>query len=791
MPGPGERKLNLQVVHADDREVIRRGGSARSAAASLAVAAAFVLAGLPVPVASASPAMLRPRFDGPAFYGVGANAVVTADFTGDGRVDVAAAYPSEVATRTVSLLVQTAGGALAEPQLLAAHTGYLATVSAIAADVDADGDQDLLVGSSGGIDLFEQRSGGLLPARLISDLQTYELDAADVNGDGRIDLVVDTYFTSGLRTMLGSGGGEFAAPVVVSTDYWAYSEVRVTDITGDGIADIVGKSVTLIHVRAGVGDGTFAPVREYVVPWPSDGGSGLAVGDFNGDGRADVAVTNSRNSPLSRLWVLYQTPAGSLGAAVPLATRDLAEMLDAADMNLDGRMDLVTAHTGWDYAGVYLQQPDGTFAAEQLEYIGRWYFRGSSGLDLGDINGDGRPDIVTGSDAGLVILRSSALTTDDGGFHTLAPARVLDTRNGTGGVSGPIGSAATVDVPVTGRGGVPASGVSAVVMNVTVTQPSTGGYLTVFPSGTARPVASNLNFLPGQTVPNLVVAAVGRTGKVSLYNNAGSTHVVIDVMGWYDNDGRSTGTHYNALSPSRILDTRNGTGGLTGPVGPASAVDVAVAGRGGVPAGGVSAVVVNVTVTQPSTGGFLTVFPSGIPRPLASNLNFVAGETVPNLVVAKVGADGKLSVYNNAGSTHVILDVVGWYDTDGRSTGSHYNPLRPARIVDSRDWTGGVVGPVGPETTVDVTVAGRGGVPPSGVSAVALNVTVTEPTAVGYLTVFPNLTTRPLASNLNFVAGQTVPNFVVAKVGPDGKIALFNNAGSTHVIVDVVGWYPT
>ncbi len=724
------------------------------------------------------------------FYGVGANAVVTADFTGDGRVDIATAYPSDVATRTVALAVQTAGGGLAEPQLLAAHTGSLATVSAIAADVDADGDQDLLVGSSAGIDLFEQQGGGLLPARLISDLQTYEVDAADLNGDGRIDLVVDTYFSSGLRTMLGTGGGAFAAPVVLSTDWWAYSEVRVTDITGDGIADIVGKAVTVIHVRAGLGNGTFAPLREYVVPWPSDGGSGLAVGDFNGDGRPDVAVTNSRNAPLSRIWVLHQTPAGSLGIAVPLATLDLAEMVDAADMNLDGRMDLVTAHTGWDYAGVYLQQPDGTFAAEQLEYIGRWYFHGSSGLDLGDINGDGRPDIVAGSSSGLVILRSSPPVAHEGGFHALPPTRILDTRNATDGLSGPVGPAATRDVSVAGRGGVPGVGVSAVVVNVTVTQPSTGGYLTVFPAGTARPLASNLNFGPGETVPNMAIVAIGASGKVSVYNNAGSAHVVIDVMGWYDNDGRSTGAHYNALSPSRVADTRTGTGGLNGPVGPSSSIDVAVTGRGGVPASGVSAVVVNVTATQPSTGGYLTVFPGGSARPLASNLNFVAGETVPNLVVAKVGADGKLSVYNSAGTTHVILDVVGWYDTDGRSAGSHYHPLPPARIVDSRDWTGGVVGPLGPEGAA-VTVAGRGGVPATGVSAVALNVTVTQPSLGGYLTVFPSLTSRPLASNLNFVAAQTVPNFVVAKVGADGKVATFINVGSAHVIVDVVGWYPT
>jgi hypothetical protein len=80
---------------------------------------------------------------------------------------------------------------------------------------------------------------------------------------------------------------------------------------------------------------------------------------------------------------------------------------------------------------------------------------------------------------------------------------------------------------------VPASGVTSVVLNVTVTEP-TGpeSYLTLFPSGTARPVASNLNFVADETVPNLVVVRV-QNGSVSIYNNLGSTHVIADVQGWF------------------------------------------------------------------------------------------------------------------------------------------------------------------------------------------------------------------------------------------------------------------
>ena len=127
-----------------------------------------------------------------------------------------------------------------------------------------------------------------------------------------------------------------------------------------------------------------------------------------------------------------------------------------------------------------------------------------------------------------------------GDFTPLTPARILDTRDGTGGHSGPLGSGASFDVQITGQGGVPASGVAAVVLNVTVTQPTEPGYLTIWPTGVQRPVISNLNFVAGQTVPNAVTVAVSPAGKVSVYNLTGSTHVVFDVVGYYANADGST-----------------------------------------------------------------------------------------------------------------------------------------------------------------------------------------------------------------------------------------------------------
>ena len=254
-------------------------------------------------------------------------------------------------------------------------------------------------------------------------------------------------------------------------------------------------------------------------------------------------------------------------------------------------------------------------------------------------------------------------------YNPLAPARVLDTRSGTGGIDGPVFAGQTIDVAVTGVGAVPATGVSAVVLNVTAV-PFFGpeSFLTVYPSGTERPLASNLNYAGTQAVPNLVVARIGTNGRVSMYNNLGHMNIVADVQGWYTSTGTTTGATYFPLPPGRDLDTRNGvgTGGTVGRMGAGQSIDLTVAGVNGVPVGGVAAVILNVTaVNHLGPDSFITVHPAGGERPLASNLNFVQGQTVPNLVIARVGTDGKVSIYNDRGSVDVVADVQGWFLTNG------------------------------------------------------------------------------------------------------------------------------
>ncbi|HEX3622441.1 MAG TPA: VCBS repeat-containing protein [Acidimicrobiales bacterium] len=717
--------------------------------------------------------------------------VVSGDFNGDGRTDLAIATVGHDPDNDNKVFVfyQGTDGNLQRAVRFDTDIVPGADIGLLGAgDIDGDGHTDLVLRMRAGIDVFMQRGGTFADRRFV-DLPTAQgMEVADMDQDGKADLVM-AGTAAGITVYRSIGAGNFAPPVTATTQYT--TELAVGDVTGDGRPDLVTTAWPVgpnsIEVFRQLPDGTFAAG----VYTDAGGPPGtIAIGDFNGDGRMDVAVSHYIDTGITilQIRILDQRPDGTLTSAGDISAYN-AGPLRAADIDGDGRTDLVALYGG--HAGILLQQGDGKLAPEQSYAMPSENDYPSAGLVVADFTGDGRPDVAGANvTQGLDVLRNVGPGgASTGTYHSLSPARTLDTRDGTGGVAGPIGPGATIAVAIAGRGGVPATGVSAVAVNVTATQPSTGGFLTVFPSGTARPLASNLNVGPGQTVPNLVLAKVGADGKVSVYNNAGTTHVIFDVVGWYGDATAPVGGRYHSLDPARVLDTRNGTGGVTGPVGNAATVSAAVVGRGGVPATGVSAVALNVTVTQPSAGGYLTVFPSGTTPPLASNLNFVAGQTVPNLVMAKVGPDGKVSIYNNVGTTHVVFDVVGWYGADGVATGSQLHALSPTRILDTRAGTGAPAGPVGTAATLPVAVTGVAGVPATGVSAVLLNVTVTQPTAGGFLSVFPSGTTRPLASSLNFAPGQTVPNLVVAKVGADGKVDVYNDAGATHVIFDVVGWF--
>lgn len=370
-------------------------------------------------------------------------------------------------------------------------------------------------------------------------------------------------------------------------------------------------------------------------------------------------------------------------------------------------------------------------------------------------------------------------------FVPITPARLLDTREGTGGNITPLGQQVFTELDVTGVGGVPETGVSAVVMNVTVDNPTDSSFLTAWPSGEGRPIVSNLNFVPGQTVPNLVTVKVGANGRVNLFNSTGWVHVIADVVGYYTTTPPSGGGRFTSLTPTRLLDTRNGegTGGAVGPVPGGQSIDLQVTGVGGVPASGVTGVALNVTVDGPTGSGFVTTWPAGEPRPNASTHNFVPGLTVANLVLAKVGAGGKVSLFNSAGSTHLVADVIGYFS----GSGGAFVPVSPQRLVDSRDGTGGILGQLSEGGSVVAPLA-TGSPVPGHAGAVVVNVTSVNSTLPSFVTAWPSGLGRPTASTMNPRPGVPVPNQAYLKLGSSGQLEVFNNSGTTDVIIDVFGY---
>lgn len=375
------------------------------------------------------------------------------------------------------------------------------------------------------------------------------------------------------------------------------------------------------------------------------------------------------------------------------------------------------------------------------------------------------------------------------------PARLADTREGKPSVDGegPKGAVApgqSARIPVVGRGKVPATGVKAVVVNVTATGATDGTYLSVYPTGENVPTASNVNVSPATSVPALVAAKLGKDGSISIFNAKGHTHVAVDVLGWFPE-----GSDFVPLSPQRLLDTRPQWGAdddYFRPDYPLLAGNVEwlpVAGRLGIP-DTAAAVFANVTAAGASEGTYVTAFPAAGTPPNASTVNVAAGQTIANLTLSPLNSLGYLGLYNHAGLVDLVVDAFGWFPKD-----SDYVALTPARFADTRlDQSTvdnkGPKGMAGPGETVLVPIAGRNGLPASGIGSVAVNITATGPTAGTFLTAWPTGEPRPNASNVNPAAGQTVPNMAIVKVGAGGSISLFNEKGETHVIVDVLGWFP-
>jgi hypothetical protein len=364
------------------------------------------------------------------------------------------------------------------------------------------------------------------------------------------------------------------------------------------------------------------------------------------------------------------------------------------------------------------------------------------------------------------------------GFQPITPTRLVDTRDRLGATR--LAAGVTKRIQITG--GVVPTGASAISANFTVVGPEAAGYLTVWDCAATQPTVSTVNFVAGETAPNLASIPLDASGGLCVIANTG-TDLVIDVNGYFGTTGSS---RYTPVTPARLMDTRDGTGG-SGRLAAGQTATLQVGGVAGVPAG-IQAVSLNVTSVDPGAAGYVTVYACGGQRPVVSNLNPQPGRVRPNLVVVPVSADGKVCLFSLQ-DVELVVDVTGYFSS---TSTNRFTASTPFRMVDTRDvsraevnvGTGG--NQLGKGQVLQIQVAGQRGVP-SSAKAVSLNLTVTGATAPGFITAWP-CGDRPLASTANYGAGDAVSNGAQLPLSSTGALCIYSNQ-AVHVILDVNGWW--
>jgi len=372
-------------------------------------------------------------------------------------------------------------------------------------------------------------------------------------------------------------------------------------------------------------------------------------------------------------------------------------------------------------------------------------------------------------------------------FVALPPCRVVDTRNANGTFGGPAitgGTFRTFPLPQ-GSCGIPSTA-SGYSLNVTLVPPSQTqiGYLTIWPAGEIQPTVSTMNSLDGRVKANAAIVPAGGTGAVNVFAS-NTTDVVLDVNGYFTTPGSST-LEFFPLTPCRVIDTRNGTGPLAGPalVGGAAGRDFPVETSSclsGVTAA--AAYSFNVTVVPNPAGtqlGYLSVWPAGSSQPVVSTLNNLTATTVANAAIVPAGTGGDIDVFAS-NDTDLVVDINGYFAAPGAGGLSLYTTA-PCRVLDTRNGNGAFNGSI----VVPVTTSTCN--PPSTAQAFVFNATVVPPGALGYLTLWADMTTQPTVSTLNALDGAITSNMAIVPSGTDGSIDAFSS-NLTQLILDISSYF--
>jgi hypothetical protein len=367
-----------------------------------------------------------------------------------------------------------------------------------------------------------------------------------------------------------------------------------------------------------------------------------------------------------------------------------------------------------------------------------------------------------------------------GDFIPLAnPVRVVDTRNGTGGVTGVRGADSMTAFSVLGTGGIPATGVSAVLIDIAPVSPTASTWLEVWEDGTPRPASSTVN-VPANSaiVSNTAIVPVSSAGKIDVYNSSGNVHVAIDVQGYFSAvQGGSGRGGFVPTTHTKIVNTIDGVGAPRATIPAKGNLTVQVTGS--VIPTGANAAFLDILVMSASTPGWIAAYPSGGTSG-NSVLDYAAGMTASGVAV-KLGSDGKAVFVNNGTSAINLQLLAQGYFTGDSTTGAG---LRKA----SGRLLNGVI--LGANATVDIAVGGRFGLPTTGIAGAAINLTTLSQTQTGYLKAWPLDAAEPNASLANYSANVPRADQAIVKPGTEGKIRVKNVGNATvRLYADLQGWF--
>ena len=362
----------------------------------------------------------------------------------------------------------------------------------------------------------------------------------------------------------------------------------------------------------------------------------------------------------------------------------------------------------------------------------------------------------------------------------ITSTRAWDTRTNVGNAgTTKLNAGETRVMRVFGIGGIPSTGVSAIIADITALGGTTSTTLVAYPNGTPKPAVTTLSVNANEVASTTFLSAVSSLGEVAIHNVTSATHVIVDIQGYVTNSGNGSG--FQALtSPVRIADTRPTSlvGTYSGTLAAGASLTVSTQ-QAGVPDGATSAFV-NVTVISPSASGHLTLHGSETSRPATSSLDFLANRITGGSASVSVANDERsFTIYNGSpGTLYLTADVQGFFEPmDGQE-----GDLRTAtsRLFDSRSTTA-----LSPREVRTISLP-VGSFDFGTARAIFVAVHAVGPTATGHLQVFADGYPDIGTSDHNFTGGRTSSSLAATDFRSDGRVSLRNvSSGTVHVIIDL------